>query len=280
MCQFDTPLYIYYSYIPVFVLCLLTAILILLRNPKEASNRNAFYCILFLAFYIADVFGQWTIKDAYWNKFLVEISFLSTTISLFFLFFSYHFTETKITLKQKFIFALPCFILFGLAFSKYSFVFFDINNCVYSNSKLAMFCSYFIEIVYAFLATRILAKYYKKTDTYYIAKYQIRVLIGAIWFYVIWDIVSEEIYRISFLLGQYIDNTPHFIFGNLFFVSLIAFSIIKNGLFKFDTLFNAGFTIFLWSLIFLGMILFYANFTVIVLASLFYVALMLIFWKM
>ncbi len=280
MCQFDTPIYVYYSHIAVFVLCLLTAILILIRNPKEASNRNAFYFIFILALWVADVFGQWTIKDAFWNKFFVQLSLMSDLTYLFFVYFAYYLTRTKITFKQKILFAIPYIILPFLAFSKYNLAVFNPENCDYSHSLFIGLYLYFFEIFYASWATYILIKKCNNFNCNILVPFQIKILIPAIWFFAIWNILSEEIYRISFSLGSYIDNTPHFIIGNLFFVSLIAFAIIRKELFEFPIVITNHYTVVVWTLIFLGFIFFYSNLTLIVLAAIFCAVLMYIFWKM
>lgn len=281
MCLFDTPLYIYYSHIAVFALCLLTAILIFLKNPKEASNRNAFYFILIIAFWVANVFGQWTIHNVELNIFFVRISIiLVDLIFLFFLYFSYHFTHTKIDLGKKLVLALPCVALSFLAFSGYAFEVFNVDDCYYAQGKLISFYTYFLEIFYVILSTRLLIRYYKKPDLYFLIKHQTRILIGAIWFFVLWNIIFGEIDRISFFSDSYIESTPHFIIGIFFFVSLIAFAIIKRELFEFDTVLTKTFTLFLWSLIFLGMLLFHMSVGITVMFVSFYIALMYIFWKM
>jgi len=280
MCQFDTPTYIYYSHIAVFVLCLLTAILILIRKPKEASNRNAFYFILIMALWIAGDFIQWTVHDVKINMFFVKISAMSDLIYLFFLYFSYHFVRVKITWKQKIIFALPYFGLAFLAFSKYNLQFFDASGCEYAHRKIMMFYLYFFEIFYASWATYILIKNCHNSNCNIFVPFQIKILIPAIWFFVVWNIFYEEVGRLGIFVSEYNKITPHFIVGNLFFVSLIAFAIIRKELFEFPIVITNHYTVVVWTLIFLGFIFFYSNLTLIVLAVIFYAILMYIFWKM
>ena len=280
MCVFETPLYIYYSHIAVFVLCLLTAILILVHDPKRASNRNAFYFVLIIALWVVNVFGQWVIKDAFWNKIVVQASMMSDLFFLFFLYFTYYFTRTEIDLKKKMILAIPFVVLFFLSFSRYNLEVFDPINCDYSHSLFISLYTYILEIAYATWATVLFVRYCKSPNHNFYAPYQMKILIPAVWFYVIWNIISEEIYRISFAMGDYIDNTPHFIIGVLFFVSLIAFAIIRKELFEFPVVITNHYTVVVWTLIFLGFIFFYSNLTLIILAVIFYAILMYIFWKM
>ncbi len=280
MCILDTPLFVYYSHIAVFVLCLLTAILILVHDHQKASNRNAFYFILIMALWTADVFGQWAVKDIFWNLVINKISFMADFIVLFFLYFSYHLVRKNITIKQKFIFAIPYIILAASPFIFNIFSYYDPETCSYNASPIIMFYLYFLDIIYASWATYILVKNRNNSNCNILVPFQIKILIPAIWFFVIWGIFYEEIYRISFSLGSLIDNTPYFIIGNLFFVSLIAFAIIRKELFEFPAVPTTQFAIVIWTLIFLGLIFFYANLTLIILAVIFYAILMYIFWKM
>lgn len=280
MCEFDTPLYIYYSHIIVFILCVITACLIVLRNRKHPANQNAFYFIMLLALWVANVFGQWTIHDVKLNIFLVKISVLfPVLIALFFLYFSYHFANIKIPFKRKLILAIPSFALAGLAFSPFNLQVFNTDDCYYAHTWFISFYTYFFELFYIILATKILLKYAKDPTNYFLIKHQVRILVGAIWFSIIWDIVYEEIDRITFFSESYVESTPFFIVGMLFFVSLIAFAIIKRDLFRFNTVLTTVFSIILWTLIFIGMFLFPLSIENMVLFALSYIFLMIVFWK-
>ena len=109
-----------------------------------------------------------------------------------------------------------------------------------------------------------------------INKFQIKILISAIWFFVVWNMMYEGIGKFNIS----IDITPHFIIGNLLFVSLIAFAIIKKDLFEFRNVFLDWFTIFLWSILFAGLFIFAANPFVMILCAVAYAALLLIFFRM
>lgn len=281
MCLFETPFYIYYSHIAVFVLCFLTAILILIVDPKKASNRSAFYFILAIALLVADVFGQWTIHSVAPNKFLVEASIvLVVLIPLLFVYFSYHYTHTELKKKTKLLLALPVAVLAIFAFSKYAFDVFNVDDCFYAEGKWISFASYLLEIFYTIWAVRVLVKYYRLPQGNIIIDNSIRILVPAFCFYTVWNIVFSEIDRISFYTNSYIESTPHFITGTLFFISLIAFAIIKKDFFEFPMVITSHYTVVVWTLIFLGFIFFYSNLTLVILAAVFYVILMIIFWKM
>ena len=280
MCEFETPNFVYYSHIAVIILSLITGFSILFKNRKHPMNRNAFYFILIIALWTLDDLLWWNIHDVRINMFVSRTSVMSDLIFPFFLFFSYHFTHTKITLKKKIIFLVPYFILIILAFTKYNFEVYDVTDCNYAHSKIMYAYLFFFEFFYVVWATYILAKYYRDPINPIITRWQTRILILAIWLFVAWGVIYELIDRTSFLSDNYIDTTPHFIIGNLFFVSLIAFAIIKRDLFEFDSTFLDWFTVFLWSVVFAGLFIFATSPFAIILFAVAYVALMVIFFRM
>ncbi len=128
MCQFETPIFIYYSYILVFILSIITGLVILLKDKKHPMNRNAFYFIAIIALWIANDFVQWTVHDLKINMFSARISYLSNFVILFYLYFVYYFTYTPISQKKKKLLAIPL-IISGLItlFSDFHFVISDFN---------------------------------------------------------------------------------------------------------------------------------------------------------
>ena len=111
-------------------------------------------------------------------------------------------------------------------------------------------------------------------------KSQLRILISSAAFFAVWNIVNEEVSRISTLGNNSIEIAPYFVVGNLFFVSMIAFSIIKKNLFEFRNVLTIGFTLFIWTGIFFLLIFFSANPQMTIISIVAYVALLIIFWKM
>ena len=279
MCEFEAPSFVYYSHAVVIILSLITGFLIVARNPKHPMNRNAFYFILIIVLWTVDDFLLWMIKNAPINMFFTRISYMADFAVLFFLYFSYYFTGKKITLKNKIFFAIPYMILAVLAHTNYAFKEFDLKTCNYIDGPL-IFYLFFLDIVYASWATYVLLKTSHNLVDPIASRLQGKVLAFAIWFFVIWSIIYEWIWNRSLLNGSYTDNTPHFIIGNLFFISLIAFAIIKQGLFNFRNVFLDWFVVFLWSLIFVGLFVFATNPFVIIMFAVAYVILMAIFLKM
>ena len=275
MCEFETPIFIYYSYISVIILSLITGFLILLKDKKRPTNRNAFYFILFIVLWIFGDLLQWTIHDKEINMFFAKISDLMILIYLFFLYFSYHFAYRKINWKQKVIYALPFIPLILLIPSKYNLGIFN-NECDYTDGPLVYYV-YFLELLYSFWSSWILIEYYKNPVITRTTKRQIKILVLAILAYAIWNIAYEELGNRFFMSNA---TSPYYITCNLFFVSIIAFTMIKKDLFEFQNVLLDWFTVFLWSILFAGLFIFATNPFVMILCAVAYAALLLIFFRM
>lgn len=278
MCQFDTPSFIYYSYPAIFLLAILTAFLILFRNTRHPVNKGAFIFIFLMALWVVDDFAQWTIHDVATNLFFAKLSVLFSSIFLFFLFFSYEFIRKPLHYFEKFIFAIPYIILVPLTFSDYGTHIYNVRTCDFIEGPL-IFYSYAISVIYSFWSTRVLISKYKDLTTPHQIRSQIKVLVSAVWFACIWIVAFEEIFRISILAGRIFDISPFFMIGELFFMSLIAFAIIKLDLFNFNTVPTTIFAIFLWSAIFISIVFLQMDVLFSLIAAILYVILLLIFWK-
>jgi len=278
MCEFETPLFIYYSYISAIIVSLITGFLILLKDRKHPVNRNAFYFIMIIVLWIIGDLFQWTIHSKESNMFFAKISLFFTTIYLFFLYFSYHFSGQKINWKQKIKYALPLIPLILLIPTKYNIKIFN-NECDYAHG-IIIYYVYFLELLYTAWASCVLVKYYREAKGEYEIKAQIRVLVSAIWIFAILSIAYEEVGIISVLNNSFIEISPYFIVSNLFFISLIAFAIIKKDLFKFSETLLDWFTVFLWSLLFAGLFIFAESPAIIVTCAIAYAVLMVTFFRM
>lgn len=282
MCQFETPIFIYYSYILVFILSIITAFIILLKDKKHSMNRNAFYFIAIIALWIANDFVQWTVYDLKINMFSARISYLANFVLLFYLYFTYYFTYTPLSRIRKILLAIPL-VISGLItlFSNFHFVIsdFDPETCNYIPG-INIYITYAISIAYAYLATRVLLKSYNDRKTSLFSKSQAKVLISAVWFFAIWNIIYEEIGKATYYSDYFIEISPHFIIGNLFFISLIAVAIIRNNLFEFNNVLRSWVAIAIWSLIFFLMFLFLTSVHVFIICVAAYIALLIVFWKM
>jgi hypothetical protein len=236
---------------------------------------------MFMALWTVANFMQWILHNAEWNLLFVRItSILSGFITIFFVYFSYGLVRVKINLKKKLLFLVPYLGIIALIFLKRDLQFFNMTDCEYAMDGFFMLYDYLFEIAYVSWATYIMIKNRNNSNCNILVPFQIKILISAIWFFTLWNIFYEEIGRRNILVEKYSEIDPYFIIGNLFFVSLIAFAIIRKELFEFPIVITNHYTVVVWTLIFLGFIFFYYNLTLIILAVIFYIILMYIFWKM
>lgn len=275
MCEFDTPNFVYYSYVAVIILTLITGFSILLKDSKRPANRNAFYFVSIIALWTFDDLLQWTVHDPFWNMFFAKVSYMSDFIILFYLFFVYHFTYTKISLKKKFLFSIPYLVVSLLAYTPIAFKEFSFETCDYLSGPLLIIL-FLVDVVYMYWITKILLKYYHDPIIPLVDKQQTKILIFAGWFFIAWEIV----YEIIGFIGSSNEITPHFIIGNLFFVSLIAFAIIKEDLFEFNMVPLDWLVVFVWTSIFAGFFFFATTPIAIILSAIAYAVLMILFFKM
>ena len=278
-CQFETPIFVYYSYISVIILSLITGFLILSKDKKHLINRNAFYFILVISFWILADFLRKIVPSLSLNLFIGRMETLVGFAALFFLFFSYHFTRTPISFKKKVLLSLPFLVLIPLVSTDFNLRIFNAENCKFVDGPL-VFYVYGIIIIYTGMALLNLFRKLNDPITPYQMKSQLRILISSAAFFAVWNIVNEEVSRISTLGNNSIEIAPYFVVGNLFFVSMIAFSIIKKNLFEFRNVLTIGFTLFIWTGIFFLLIFFSANPQMTIISIVAYVALLIIFWKM
>jgi hypothetical protein len=278
MCQFDTPNFIYYSYIIVFILTFITALSVLLKNTTHPANRDAFIFMLMMAFWILNDFAQWIFHSIAINLFFARISILFFFIFLFFLYFSYEFARKPITFAKKLFLAIPFLALTPFVLTDFNVEIYSASTCDFAIGPL-IFYGYFLTAAYATLATKILVKKFQDLATPLQVRAQIKILISAIWFAWIWIVIFDEVFRISTLKGAIIDISPYFIVGELFFVSLIAFAIIKCDLFNFNTVPATAFSLILWSAIFISILFFPVNIFFTLVSAILYVILLLVFWK-
>ncbi len=281
-CVFEAPSSIYYSFITVFLLSILTAFIILYRNKENPKNRSAFFFILMIAIWIIVDLAQWTTKNENFGIFLQKLTIFSATIHLFFLYFSYHIADTPISCKKKIIFALPLAIFIPWIFTSFG------NGIIHPEKYVTCYFIkgpiiwyyYLLVLFYTFESFRILAKRHKEPIALYQLKSQLRVSMFAIVFLTAWIIFFKEIFHLGTSKLDAVEFSSFFITGIFFFITLIAFAIIKCDLFEFNTVPTKRFTISLWSVIFLSMLLFNISSVFVITYAIAYAILLLIFWKL
>lgn len=277
MCQFETPLFIYYSYIAVIAIASISAFSILLKNPKQSLNRNAFLFLSVLALWTAGDLVQWVTRDAQTSYLFLRLSYLIDFFFLFFLYFAYDLAGEKLSGKKKLMFAWPAFLTAVLVAGNFGVGSVEPKYCNYDSGWL-IFYSLPIDLFYCAWATAVMIKKYRHSPVYYKTKLQIGVLVFAIMSFVLWNVAYEsvDIFRMPGKLD--IEISPYFILGNLFFLALVAFAIIEYDLFNFGILPRKWFTFAILSVVFGGMLLLTLTPMFYLFLGVFYAAIIWLFW--
>lgn len=278
MCQSQAPLFILYSYISVIILSLATALSILFRDKKCSTNRNAFYFILVIILWTIGDLVQWTANDPLTIFIFMRLSYLADFFFLFFLYFAYDLVEKELSWKKKLLFALPLLSTLIAVFGGFGVGNFDQNACYYDIGWY-IFPSLFLNLVYSIWASIILIKKYPYDLGCYKSKSQVRMLVFAIMFFVLWNLAYEAIDVLNVTTGPGFDISSYFILGNLFFVFLIAFCVIEYDLFDFGVVPRKWLMFTITSVIFGGMFILSQDKIFSALLVIFYVSIVWMFWR-
>ncbi|HCU70714.1 MAG TPA: hypothetical protein DIC35_03080 [Candidatus Moranbacteria bacterium] len=277
MCEFETPLFIIYSYSSVIILSLIIAFSILLKNPKHSLNRSAFYFISILALWTMGDLVQWLTRNVQISEFFLRLSNLVDFFFLFFLYFAYALIGKDLNWKKKLIFALPIFITVFLVVGNYGMGNVEPLYCDY-DSGWVIYYSLFIDLVYSVWASAILIKEYLRPLAFYKTKLQIKVLVFTIISFILLNIAYEtvDIFRVMDKLN--IEISPYYVLVNLFFLVLMIFNIIEYDLFEFSSVPRRWFAFSVLSVIFLGM--FFLSLTPLFyfILLIFYIMIIWMFW--
>jgi hypothetical protein len=246
-------------------------------NPKHPSNRNAFYFILAIALWTIGDLIQWEATVPIIGYIFNRLSYLADFFFLFFLYFSYYFVGENLTAKKRIILALPLLLTLISVIGGFGVGTFEKDTCGY-DVDWYIFPSLFLNLAYSVWASSVLLKKYRRPSVYYNMKSQIRVLVFAIMFFVLWSLAYEAVDVFSVMEEVGIEISPYFILGNLFFISLIAFAIIEYDLFDFGLIPRKWFAFAILSAIFGGMFFLSLTPMLYLFLLLFYVGTIWVFW--
>ena len=277
MCQFETPLFIYYSYSTVIIITLIIAFSILGKNPKRSLNRNAFYFLLILALWTIGDLAQWLTRNVEVSYLFFRLSNLVDLFFLFFLYFSYVLAGKQLTWQKKGLLALPLGVTVFAVVSGYGIGSVEPRTCAYQ-SGWVIITSLVLDLAYALWASVIMLRAYRHAMTYYKIKLQIKALIFAIMTFILWSIAYEIVDLLNIKEKWDIEIAPYLILGNLFFVSLILFTMLEYDLFEFEILPRKWFTFAILSAIFGGMFFLALTPTFYFVLMAFYAVVIWLFW--
>ncbi len=277
MCQFETPLFIYYSYSTVIIITLMVAFSILGKNAKHSLNRNAFYFLLIIALWTMGDLVQWMTRDVHTSYLFFRLSNLVDFFFLFFLFFSYDLAGKKLTWQKKGLLALPLGVTVFAVASGQGIGSVEAQTCAYQSGWVIV-SSLCLDLGYVIGSVAVLLQKFRQPLAYYKTKLQIKVLVFAIASFVLWNIAYEMVDMLKAAEKWDIEISPYFILGNLFFVALMVFTIIEYDLFDFETLPRKWFAFAILSVIFGGMFFLALTPMFHFILAAFYVTVVWIFW--
>lgn len=277
MCQFQTPFFIYYSYVSVILIAFIGAFSILLKNPKQSLNRNAFLFLFIVALWTAGDLVQWVTRDAQTSYLFLRLSYLVDFFFLFFLYFAYDVVGEKLSGKKKWLFAWPAFLTAFLVAGNFGIGQVEPEHCNYGLGWL-IYYSLPIDLFYAVWAVAVMIKKYRHSLVYYKTKLQIGVLVFAIMSFVLWNVAYEAVDIFSMAGKLDIEISPYFILGNLLFLALVAFAVVEYDLFDFETLPRKWFTFAILSVVFGGMLLLTLTPMFYLFLGVFYAIVIWLFW--
>ena len=229
MCSFDIPTFTYYTHIPLLIISGLVGIYILLQNHKSQINRNLFIFTLLFCFWVTNDLLQWVVQILKWNLFFTRIAVIEIFCMLFFLFFVYAFVKGDLKFREKILISIPFLPVLVLMFSRYNVASFI--DCAPEFGILYVYI-YLLAIIYTIWSTAILIKGLKSSTPGSAERKQIKIIIWAIVFYVIWFLffLGLTIYSSRFFSNDAISQiTPY---GILIFLGLIVYAITRYKLFN------------------------------------------------
>ena len=232
-CNFDIPKLTLYSYAPVFIICILAGIYILIQDRKNPINRNLFFFILIFSLWVINDYFQWFIHSIWLNLFLARLSILVFFAILFFVFFVYSFIGKNLSFYKKLLFSLPFIPIIILLFTDYNLSMFISENCT-TESGLLYYYVYALTIIYTILIVSILLYQLIRKEATQTKKDQIKLIVAAISILIIWFIFFNRVYFDLESLtggqaGWVVLLTPY---GMIFFIGIITYTITRYGLFN------------------------------------------------
>lgn len=230
MCDFGVSIsLVYYTHIPVLVICFLIGIYIYLADRKNPINYNIFIFILFFCLWTVNDFFQWTIKDSAVNLLLARLAIMEVFSVVFFLSAMLALVGKRLSWKGKIVLFLPTAPLFVFLLTKYNAVLVDEHNCYIEFGNLYWYI-YLITIGYFIYTVKILWSFYKKNKTNNLVRNQVKIIIGAFGFFIFW-FISITIVSWYFVSNGYAIGDRIFIyapFGMVIFLSMLAYVITRH----------------------------------------------------
>jgi len=229
MCDFEIPRLLFYTHIPALIIGVLLAFLVFSGNKKSETSKNLFIFILFLCYWLFIDMVAWITFDVDVALFLTRVLVLTSLALLFFLFFSYSFRNQSLNLRKKILFSIPFWPIAVLLFTNLNEYIIDSSSCYYQYGPLLWYI-YLIVLLYTIWSIIILLKGYKKNVDIKTKK-QIKLIIGAIIFVVVWFIILVGLSNSSFVKNLPGNLDDYFFIsvpiGIVIFIALLTYAITR-----------------------------------------------------
>ena len=251
MCDFGVSMaLVYYSHVPVFVICLLLAFFIFHANRKSSVNRNIFIFIVFFCFWTVNDMLQWIITDPKTNLFLARISIVEAASLIFFLFAILSFARRKITMRMRAFFWTIFSPLVIFMFTDHNAYLVDGDQCNLQFGNLYWYLYVFMLAILGY-TIYVLMRYYRHAGTDDAKKNQIKIIVGAFSFFVGWFILIMILTWIFVVTGNSLGDkiflfTP---FCMVVFSSMLAYAITKYQFLNIRSIAAQLLTYTIWILI-------------------------------
>lgn len=280
MCQLDTPNFLIYLHLLTAFFCFFSASFILLNSKKNPANLNIVIFIFILGIWTVFDMLQWIITSVSLNLFFGRLTTLISIMTLFFLYFTYHFTEREIDAKKKILLALPFLPIFIFLFTDYNFAIFNAADCGFTQGPLFYYV-YFIAFLYMIWAVVLLIKKYVSETTSANIKLQTRILMLDIALFIFWIIFFAIVENYAILgNNDEFENevSSFFLLGIMVFIAVLVYAIYKGALLELSKLSKNIFVGVLWAILFLIIFVIQPGTTFSIAAFVLYLFLITIFW--
>ena len=169
----------------------------------------------------------------------------------FLLYFSYSFLGKELGIKNKILFIIPLIFSFMFINSDYNVYLADTVTCEIKNGLIYIYL-YSVTFIYLFWTIKNFISFYKRKDANKRKKNQIKIIIGAIVFFVVWTfgflIASTLWMQWNLPNGEKVDLFSPF--GMVVFIGMLAYAITKYQFLNIKVIASAVLIVAAWLLVF------------------------------
>lgn len=239
-----------YVHIPIITILLFLWMVVFLSNSKKPVNKSLSFFILILVFWVLNDLLQWMTFDESSILFFSRLSILGSLSVLFFLFFTYDFSNKYITVRKKIVFSLPFLPIVIFIFSNFNASINQNGNC---DISLGLLYIYLVAIIMFFASWSVknLFFIYKKDNQDEQVKNQIKIITIGFISAIIWVIIVLGLTNFS-LFVNYSKGDVISLFipvGMLFLVSFTVYAITKYQLLNTKVILAQAVVVTLWVLL-------------------------------